>query len=191
MTAGSRRTYALTVLTGVVGGGLVAVCASRPWGSAVAHQPGLPAIPVRVDGTDAVPLVGALGLVIVAGAAVVVATAGRGRRLSGVIVAAAGLICCWLTLAAGSEISSTLTDQLVGAVGGAHPPRDSDTWSVWRWLTLTGALVSVLAGLVIARFGPVWPSMGARYDAPTAPRPGNDSAPDLWRALDAGEDPTA
>jgi uncharacterized membrane protein (TIGR02234 family) len=119
------------------------------------------------------------------------ATAGLGRRLAGAVVAVSGLACSWLTLAAGSEISSALADQLVGAVGGAHPPMDSDAWSVWRWLALTGALVSVLTGLVIARFGPVWPSMGARYDAPTAPRPRDDSAPDLWRALDAGEDPTA
>jgi uncharacterized membrane protein (TIGR02234 family) len=151
----------------------------------------MPAIPVHVDGTDAVPLVGALGLVILAGAAVVVATAGLGRRLAGAAVAAAGIACCWLTLAAGSEISSALADQLVGAAGGTQPPMYSDAWSVWRWLALTGALGSVLTGLVIVRFGPVWPSMGARYDAPSAPRPRDDSTPDLWRALDAGEDPTA
>jgi hypothetical protein len=31
--------------------------------------------------------------------------------------------------------------------------------------------------------------MGARYDAPTTPRPAGEAS--LWEALDRGEDPTA
>ncbi len=190
MSASTRRTYALTILMGLAGGALVAVCASRPWAIAVTHQAGIPALPVRVDGTDAVPLVGALGLVILAGTVASVATAGVARRIAGLAIAASGLVCCWLTLSAGSEISSALADQMVGTVGGGHAPASADTWSVWRWLSLAGAVLSLLAGLLIAKLGPGWPAMGSKYDAPTAPRARDDSEPDLWRALDAGEDPT-
>ena len=102
---------------------------------------------------------------------------GSRTYIAGVAIAASGLICCWLTLSAGSEISSALADQMVGTVGGGHAPASADTWSVWRWFSLTGAVLSLLAGLLIAWLGPGWPAMGSKYDAPTAPRALDDDPP--------------
>ncbi len=187
----ARRAYVVSLLTGVVGGGLVAVAAARPWATGTIGGQGLPELSVSVDGADAVPLVAALGLVMLAGAASLAATRSQGRRLAGLLLMVAAVVVGWQTLAAGPAITDALREQTVGSVGSAALPDANGT--AWRWLTLVGAGLSLAAGLAAVWKGPEWPAMGSRYDAPTSARssrPDVREDVDVWRAMDEGEDPT-
>jgi uncharacterized membrane protein (TIGR02234 family) len=187
----TRRAYVVALLTGVVGGGLVAVAAAKPWATATVGGQGLPAQPVSVDGADAVPLVAALGLVLLAGAVSLAATRNQGRRLAGLLLVVAAVVVAWQTLTAGPAITDALREQTVGSAGSAALPDANGT--AWRWLTLVGAGLSLAAGLAAVSKGPDWPAMGSRYDAPTSARSNNPDVRedvDVWRAIDEGEDPT-
>ena len=63
------------------------------------------------------------------------------------------------------------------------------------WSVVTGGVLLVLAGAGTAWRATRWPSMSGRYDAgaPAAAAAGaspTHRSPDLWDALDRGEDPT-
>lgn len=56
-----------------------------------------------------------------------------------------------------------------------------------RYVFAAGGVALASTGLLVARRGPAWGALGAKYDAPTG-RPPTDA--DLWSALDRGDDPT-
>ena len=188
----ARRSYVISVVAGVIGGGMVAVAAAKPWATTTVGARGLPTLPVSVDGADVVPVVAALGLVLLAGAVALAATKNQGRRLAGLVLVSAAVMVGWLTLTAGPAITDALHEQSVGAVGQATSLHPDGT--LWRWLTLAGAGLSLVAGVAALAKGPEWPTMGSRYDRPTSARPVNDAEAstetDVWRVLDKGEDPT-
>jgi uncharacterized membrane protein (TIGR02234 family) len=192
-SSSTRRSYAICLLTGAIGGGMVAVSAAKPWATVTVGGGRLPALPVSVDGADVVPVVGALGLVLLAGAVSLAATRNQGRRLAGLVLVGAAVVVGWLTLTSGPAITEALRDQTVGAVGNASVSSDPDG-TFWRWLTLAGAGLSLMAGMAAVAKGPDWPTMGSRYERPTsAVNPGDadgSTESDLWRAMDKGEDPT-
>jgi uncharacterized membrane protein (TIGR02234 family) len=188
----ARRSYVISLVAGVIGGGMVAVAAAKPWATTTVGARGLPALPVSVDGADVVPVVAALGLVLLAGAVSLAATKNQGRRLAGLVLVGAAVVVGWLTLTAGPAITDALREQTVGSTGHATPFHPDGT--PWRWLTLAGAGLSLLAGVAAVAKGPDWPTMGSRYDRPASARPVSDaeasSETDVWRAMDKGEDPT-
>lgn len=179
-----RREYALSVVLGVLSGALVMASSGRSWAAATARTAGLPSAQVDVTGSDVVPLVAALGPVILAGAVAVVATRGLARRICGVLVALAGAAAAVQTLAAGPAAAAALRDQLVGGVAASAVP------TPWRWICLLGAVLAVVFGAWVAWRAERWPAMGSRYEAPSARAESADEHTDLWRALDRGEDPT-
>jgi uncharacterized membrane protein (TIGR02234 family) len=171
----------------------VVVAAAKPWATVTVGGQGLPALPVSVDGADAVPVVAALGLVLLAGAVSLVATRNQGRRFVGLLLVGAAVVVGWRTLTAGPAITEALRAQMVGRVGSSTSPHADGT--PWRWLTLVGAVLSLLAGSAAIAKGPDWPAMGSRYDSPNTARSARDGEPgadaDAWRAMDEGRDPTA
>ena len=57
-------------------------------------------------------------------------------------------------------------------------------------LSAVAAALSVPCWLAAVAFVPHWPEMGRRYDSPQDRR--SDAPPDdLWKAMDAGHDPTS
>ena len=189
-----RRTYAQTLVVGLLSAGAVSVGVSRPWVSATAKVTGMPVIHAAVNGADLAPLAGALGFVLLASFGAVIATRGWVRRGLGVLVVVAALVVLVAVIHPGETGSAV--EQGLSAKGWSGGPYDAST-SVWRWLVGLGALGCLAAGLLVARFGGSWASMGTRYDAPggTAPQaPGGPEAEptetDLWRSIDSGHDPT-
>jgi uncharacterized membrane protein (TIGR02234 family) len=79
-----------------------------------------------------------------------------------------------------------------GWSGGSYTSRTG----LWRWVCGAGAVGSLVAGALIARFGGQWAIMSSRYDAPSAAEeerpavPVNPTETDLWRSIDSGHDPT-
>lgn len=197
--ADRARGYAPTLIAGLAGAVAVTVGSARPWVSATAAQAGLPSVSVSLAGADVVPLVGALGVVLLAAFGAVVATRGWVRRAIGVVIVVCATTVVALTVRPGGvtgALESELSDH--GWTGG---PYDQAT-EAWRWLVLVGAVVCLAAGLAVAAWGARWATMGARYDRPVAPTaatgpdeaatPADDSwsEQDLWKAIDQGKDPT-
>ncbi len=182
--AGRGRAGILAVVgSAVAGAALAAAAAALTW--TTDDRTGALTGPVQQTGADLVPELVPVALVALAGVGATFATRGWPRRVVGILVAAGGLLIAVRSVAA-----------LFGAAGAAGTVRP------------LGPLLAALAGLLIVTAGALVAAgvggrrLGARYDAPTAPissaiptadarRAGADpSDVDLWRALDAGADPT-
>ncbi len=150
---------------------------------------------VSASGSEISGLPGALALVGLASAVAVFAVRGPGRLVVGVLLTVAGLGAAAgaaLGAADSGAVNATAARKL--ALTGTTAEQVSHT--AWPWLALVGGLLLAVAGALTLLRGRDWPSMGARYDAPTSAAPAKQakaaSTPaDLWKALDRGEDPTA
>jgi MFS family permease len=117
-------------------------------------------------GTAATPRFGeAVAFAALAGFAGAVAVGGLAKRVVGGVVVLTGVLAGWAALAEGGT--------------GAG-----------RWIALLGAVLLVVAGLVVLRFAPRLPTLGARYRSANARRGSGDRDKDMWDGLSHGEDPT-
>jgi uncharacterized membrane protein (TIGR02234 family) len=197
-----RRGFIVALVGGLAAGGLGLLGARRPWATVDIAAAGVPQSTVETAGTSAVPWVGALTLVVLAGALAIIPTGAAARRVIGALVLLAAAGAAVGTLFAGPAIDDALASDIAQspASGGVddqamvdaadHPP--------WRWLTLGASVVGAGVGLLVVTRGQRWPTMGSRYDAPTrggesdgAGAKGSDDEADLWKAMDEGRDPTA
>ncbi|MEE2047105.1 Trp biosynthesis-associated membrane protein, partial [Nocardiopsis tropica] len=130
------------------------------------------------------------GLAFIAGLS---ATRVWARRIVGALVAAGGV------LALTSVWGATRPDALMEAVaknatdaaGTAQVAAAPHLAALGPAMAGGGAVLLVLAGLLSAVRAPAWPGMGTRYDRDAAPRATRAETPaDLWKSLDAGDDPT-
>jgi uncharacterized membrane protein (TIGR02234 family) len=184
----ARRLYAPVVLTLLACGGLAFFAASRAWVEGTVRAEGLPPDTVVVSGTDAQPLVPALALVVVTGALAVLAASVKVRWIVGVLMVVVGLGAALLIATGGPSLDGALDDavQSSTAFTGENAP---DARRVVVWPVLSGAafVLAALLGLVVVRLAATWPTMGSRYESPSAQ---GETEDDLWSALDEGRDPT-
>lgn len=192
-----RRSYALAVVGGVVAGGVGFLATSASWARVRLDSSGMPTEQVSVTGADAVPLVSAMALVVLAGAVAVLATAGRLRRFVGLVIAVAATVGLVGIALSGGPLADAVLERVRGSAamtGGRADEAEavgSATHGLWRWVALTGMLAAAYVGGAVAAHGHRWPSMGRRYEAPTARRAERGALDeDAWTALDRGEDPT-
>ncbi|HEU5036032.1 MAG TPA: Trp biosynthesis-associated membrane protein [Nocardioides sp.] len=187
--AGRRRTFGPVVLVGVVAGGLTAIAGNSP----AARAGGTTAVSSGLVSYDAhMPLVTALGLVVLASWGVVLVTRGRVRRAVALLGAVASAGALATALAGWAQVPDQLRDEL--AQVGVTDASVSHT--AWWWAAGLGALLSLVASVAAFVLAPAWPEMGSRYDAPGAvpapeAAPEEQSSLDLWKAMDEGRDPTA
>ena len=155
-TAGRRRELAIAVLLCAAGAGLALYAASRTWLVETVTRPA-PLGPVSTSrsGTELIPALAAVSLVVLAGAGALLAARGWGRRPVGALILAGGLAAAGLALSALGR-----TEIALGWVGA----------------TVTGGLVAAGTGAFALVRGAAWPSLGARYErpSPAAGRPGAD-----------------
>ena len=188
-----RRLYGPSVLGSLATGGLAFFAASRTWASTTVEASGVPTARVEVSGADAVALVPALALVIVTASLAVLAASARVRRVVGLLIIVVALIGIVVILGAEGAIDKAVDSAVRDSPAfiGTNAP-DTVSQSVWRWVTAAGFVLSVLVGVVITRFGALWPTMGRKYDAPKAHTATEEveTESDIWKALDDGRDPT-
>ena len=184
--ADRRRTFGPVVLVGLAAGGLLAIAGTNPAAES-------DAISGLVSYDAQMPLVAALGLVVLAAWGVVLVTRGPVRRAVAVlgVLASAGALAA--TLAAWSDVP----DRLVAEFASAGVADAEASLTVWFWLALLGGVLSLAATVLAVLLTPAWPEMGRRYDSPAAGATTPDapaeeqSSLDLWKAMDEGRDPTA
>lgn len=186
----SPRTLGAAVLGGIACGALMLLAASRTWSALTVTSPGVPTDSVSVSGTEAVPVTGALALVVLAGSAAILPTAGGVRRGIGMVLALAGLGAAVVAVTADGAVGDALADAVAGSSAslGASPTVAAPDVRWWRWVMVLAGLAASLVGGATAWRGHTWAVMGRRYDSPTVAPADED---DPWRALDAGHDPTA
>jgi uncharacterized membrane protein (TIGR02234 family) len=180
-----RREFALVLLLGAVGAGLVVLAARQAWAQAVFTPPRpLPAQDISVTGQQLVPLASALALAGLACLAAVIATGSWARRVAGGLLAVLG---AGAAAAVGAGVSASVVlataraDAASGAFGGSTTSGTSPggaahgivitgsagqavmTGASWRAAAVCGAVLIVLAGLATIWRGQRWPVMSARF----------------------------
>ena len=210
-----RREFALVLLLGAAGAGLVLLATRQAWAQAVFVAPRpLPAQDFSVTGQELVPLASALALAALACLAAVIATRSVVRRVVGALLAVLGAGAC-LAATTGVQGSAVLAAARAnasnGTVGGsttsgnspgnaAHPIVIAGSsghaimvGAPWQAVAVAGAVAIILAGLATVGRGPRWPVMSARFDRPgqqaARPQKRADSAT-MWEALSRDIDPT-
>src|SRR5579864_9028426 len=181
-----RREFALVLLLGAVGAGLVVLAARQAWAQAIFTPPHpLPAQDISVTGQQLVPLAGGLALAGLACLAAVIATRSWARRVAGALLAALGagaLVAAGAGVSASAVLATARADALSGALGGSTTSGTSPggtphgiviagsagqaviTGASWQAAAICGAVALALAGLATIWRGPRWPGMSARCD---------------------------
>jgi uncharacterized membrane protein (TIGR02234 family) len=185
----SRRRSPAGAVIGCAVGGLVIVLASgRRWAHATLHNvAGQGSASLSATGHVVAPSLPAIGIALLALAAAILASKRLLRRIVGVIIALLAGTAVYVAIAARGHASSALKSREVGAQGLAVHASANGWWLV----AALGGVIAFLAGVVTVWRAGEWSAMGAKYDAPSAPRPTQDPTVVAWDALDRGEDPTA
>jgi uncharacterized membrane protein (TIGR02234 family) len=169
----------------VLAAALMLFASGRTWLTVRLTAPGLPAVVRDGTGRTLAPGSFAFALAGLAGSFGVLATRRVLRVVVAVVVAvcgAGGAVTAWFGAHAAAGLLGP-TERLLGSV--LHVQH-----TAWPWVAVGAGAVLAACGVVAAVRGRGWPGMGAKYDAPRgAPR--RASEPDMWRALDRGDDPTA
>jgi uncharacterized membrane protein (TIGR02234 family) len=184
------RRLAGTVLALLLASVALWLAGAAVWLRASYRGPLRGSIAVSATGAELKPHLGALALLALALVAALVASAGRLRRVLGVVAAG---VAAWV-LYTGVE---WYLGPVSGALDGtAHPP-PAEAVAVGQPARTGAAVLVIVAGLLLLvaavgmiRWAAVMPGMGSRYTAPAAARRSPDGDGDWWQALDAGDDPT-
>jgi uncharacterized membrane protein (TIGR02234 family) len=194
----SRRSYFLSLVACLAGAAVALYAITRTWSVHLTPRTGMSPLRDARTGTDLEPWVTGLAVVALAGTGALLATAGRLRRVVGVLLGLAGL------------------GVVIGAIAGRAglDPGSATGGTTWPILCALGGLVIVAGGVTAARHGHRWPRMSARYDRKPVPPPRSGSPTEeqrdkpaavadqrdksaavvdhraAWDALDRGDDPT-
>lgn len=183
----AQQSLAVTLVLGAAGAGLVFLATRQGWAEVRTVPPKpLPVSRVSVTGAALVPYADALIVVGLASLAAVLATRKLLRRLTGVLLAALGIVLAVsaLTVSRAAAISaaaaastpsgsgagsvtegSNATASSVPNVAGATP-HVALMAAGWQVLVIAGALAMIAAGVLVVRGAEKMAVMSSRYDAP-------------------------
>jgi hypothetical protein len=182
------RSPAAAVLACAAGGLLVLLASGRQWAHTTVHNvAGGGTAALSVTGHVVAPSLPALAFALVALAAAILASKRLLRRFVGVVIVFIAAATVAVSVAARGDVSGALEHREVGAQGIAVHA----TANGWWVIAMIGGLLAIVAGAMTVVRAAQWSGLGAKYDAPSAPKPTKDPAALAWDALDRGEDPTA
>lgn len=142
-----------------------------------------------MTGGDLRPELVPMALASLAAVAAVLATGGWLRRVVGVFVALAGAVLAWRAVQ--SFDGGWFAYGPDGVPPGSVPVGAAAVGPYGPLLMCLGAVLLLVAGVLVALRGGRMPAMGAKYSAPgTAKRKSHDPDRQMWQDLDAGRDPT-
>jgi uncharacterized membrane protein (TIGR02234 family) len=177
------RSRALAFSCLLVGGAVALIGSGQPWWRAAGEG-----VVLKFSGTQATGgLSQALAIVALAGTLLMLALRTRGRRIIGALLVLVGV---GLAVVGGLGVRPS-ADAIGSQVHGVSLP-DTLSATVWPWIFVaSGVLVAVGAVLTMITAG-TWPSRSDRF-RPGSSRsegPASDDPAELWKAMDAGADPT-
>jgi uncharacterized membrane protein (TIGR02234 family) len=177
------RSRALAFSCLLVGAAVALIGSGQPWWRAAGEG-----VVLKFSGTQATGgLSQALAIVALAGTLLMLALRTRGRRIIGALLVLVGV---GLAVVGGLGVRPSI-DAIGSQVHGVSLP-DALSATVWPWIFVaSGVLVAVGAVLTMITAG-TWPSRSDRF-RPGSSRsegPASDDPAELWKAMDAGVDPT-
>lgn len=202
----AHRRLAVLVLAALAGAGCCAGAAAITWWSRDYSDSLAGTVHTVARGSDLLGELVPVALVALAGLGAAFATRGPLRRVVGVLVALAGLL---VAVRAGLAVGTAPVQVLAGQLKRPATPADSAHLTIaGPLLAIVGGVLVILAGVLVATGADRARRMGSAYDAPARRREqalrqaaarsagptgaGEPADPgDLWRAMDAGADPTA
>ena len=193
-TVRARREYGVTTLGLAAGAALLLAASGRVWVTGELASPGpVAAVPVDLTGGDLTGAPRGLGWAALAGIVGLYAARSWARRVVGLLIAACGvfaLTSLWSATRPGA-LTDSVTRLAADTAGAAQSAAAPELHALGPVMGAVGAVLVLLTGLVSVARAPAWPGMGNRYDRDAAPRPRHAETPaDLWKSLDAGDDPT-
>lgn len=195
---GTRRTPGGLALVGAliaVGAALTAFAATRIWWTATFADTPVGRYVSTASGSDTVPELVAVALVALAGFGAALATRGGWRRAVGGLITAVGLLVAGRALVGLANPPREVLGRTPFVVGVAVTPTAHPVPAV---AAAIGGLLIAAAGVLLLLGAGAGRRMGGRYErkpaapgtAPARDPDPADAAADLWKALDAGGDPT-
>ena len=217
----TRREFALVLLAGAAGAGLVVLAVRQAWAHAIFTPPRpLPAQDVPVTGQQLVPLASALALAALACLAAVIATRAVARRAVGVLLAVLGAAAAAVAstgVRASAVLSAARASALDGPLGGSTTGGTSSGGASANGPSANGAVheivvsgpgQAVMAGapwraaavagavvIMLAGLAAVW--RGSRWPVMSSrfergsSRPRGTDSASMWESLSRDADPTA
>ncbi len=191
------REKIVAALLAAAGAGLILASDGRGWATATVTAP--VRLSVQTSGSNLTSLPYALGLAGLAGAVALFAVRRIGRYLVGAVLLGAGAgtvaaVATNLGRLDSAQLART-AEQTLGASAAQLGPVSN---TAWPYVTLAGGVLVAFAGALTLVRGRSWTGLSNRYErntsaAASTPSPAADeqSARDLWDAINRGTDPTA
>lgn len=185
----------MTVLILLLGGVLALIGSTQTWVTAVGFE-AAHIDSVQLSGQEASPVITAMALVTVAAGAALSIARRMGRWLIGIVAVLAAVAMAWASIdvvvnplrAVAQKIAET-----TGTTATAEITPNIEV-TVLPWLTVIGALIGAVGGLMTLTAGRRWPvGKTKKYDVGTQQRHDPDGPLDeidTWDELSRGEDPT-
>ncbi|HET9779915.1 MAG TPA: Trp biosynthesis-associated membrane protein, partial [Propionibacteriaceae bacterium] len=176
-----RRALAFSCL--FIGGALALIGSGQPWWRAAGEG-----VVLQFSGTQATRgLSQALAIVALAGTLLLLALRTRGRRIIGALLLLVGV-----GLAVVGVLGLRPSADAIGSQVTEVSMTDTLSATVWPWIfVVSGVLVAIGAVLTMITAG-AWPSRSERFrsGSRTSEVLASDDPAELWKAMDAGLDPT-
>lgn len=179
----------LTVVLGLASAGLATVSSAQVWATASTRLPAVREVEAR--GSDVAPVALPLALVVLASWGALFVLRRRGRRVVAVVGGVAAVLAAAVTVVRRGDAQ----DVAAHLLSSGEAVTSATTWPL---LAALGAAASAALFAVAFISASWWPEMSRKYDSPAAgpgtaagTAAGEESDPaTMWKALDAGHDPT-
>jgi uncharacterized membrane protein (TIGR02234 family) len=177
------RSRALAVGCLLIGGALALIGSGQPWWRAEGEG-----VVLKFSGTQATGgLSQALALLALAGTLLLLALRTRGRRIIGALLALVGVGLAVVGVF-GLRPSAAAFGSQVDEVSLA----DTLSATAWPWIFVGSGVLITIGAVLTMITARTWPSRSDRF-RPGSGRsegPASDDPTELWKAMDAGVDPT-
>lgn len=183
--AGAARLRTRALLPGLLGAALALLAGAQSWWRARSTG-----VSVAFSGSETTAgLSQALGVLALAGWLLVLVLRRRGRRLVGVVAALTGL---GIALVGGLRRPPSAATVQAGVREVSLADQFALTASAWPYLYAAAGLLVLAGGVLVTTTAARWPQRADRFSraAATARVTAADDPAEVWRAQDAGLDPT-
>lgn len=180
------RARLLSFVALLLGGGLAVVAAAQPWWRAVGEG-----VSTTFTGTEVTAgLSQALAVVVLAGTLLMLVLRARGRGVVGFSLGlvGAGIVVVGVLRQAPSDDAVRNQVREVSLVD-----QFALQATAWAWIYAASGVLAAAGAVLAVVTARTWPTRADRFrraDAPVRPVSAGDDPMDVWKALDAGLDPT-
>lgn len=188
-------TRSMTVLILLLGGVLALIGATQTWVTATGFE-AAHIDHVQLSGQEASPVITAMALVTIAAGAALSIARRIGRWLIGIITICGASMMAWATVTVITNPYAAVAPKVAETTGttGIEEGATQLDVSLLPWLTVIGAVIGVVGGLLTLVAGRHWPvGKTKKYDMDVS-KARDDGGPldeiDTWDELSRGEDPT-